>query len=87
MFLAGHAAGLIYATKVLKSDDNAKYKAAMQQRVADAKKAIGAAKGSVPAAGALLSSPTESNARKFVAALQGKDLSGAVGGMLPSSYK
>lgn len=87
MFLAGHAAGLVYATKVLKSADNAKYKAAMQQRVADAKKAIGAAKGSVPAAGALLSSPTESNARKFVAALQGKDLSGAVGGMLPSSYK
>ncbi|MBT6314093.1 MAG: hypothetical protein HOJ21_12890, partial [Alphaproteobacteria bacterium] len=79
--------GLVYATKVLKSADNAKYKAAMEQRVADAKKAIGAAKGSVPAAGALLSSPTESNARKFVAALQGKDLSGAVGGMLPSKYK
>jgi len=87
MFLTGHAAGLVYATKVLKSADNAKYKAAMEQRVADAKKAIGAAKGSVPAAGALLSSPTESNARKFVAALQGKDLSGAVGGMLPSKYK
>lgn len=87
MFLTGHAAGLVYATKVLKSADNAKYKAAMEQRVADAKKAIGAAQGSVPAAGALLSSPTESNARKFVAGLQGKDLSGAVGGMLPSKYK
>jgi len=87
MFLTGHAAGLVYATKVLKSADNAKYKAAMEQRVADAKKAIGAAQGSVPAADALLSSPTESNARKFVAGLQGKDLSGAVGGMLPSKYK
>jgi len=59
----------------------------MEQRVVSAKKAIGAAKGSVPAAGALLSSPTEANARKFVAALEGKDLSGAVGGMLPSEYK
>ncbi len=87
MFLTGHAAGLVYATKVLESADNAKYKAAMEQRVVDAKKAIGAAKGSIPAAGALLSSPTEANARKFVAALQGKDLSGAVGGMLPSEYK
>lgn len=87
MFLTGHAAGLVYASKVLKSADNAKYKAAMEKRIASAKKAIGAAKGSVPAAGALLSSPTESNARKFVAALEGKDLSGAVGGMLASKYK
>lgn len=87
MFLTGHAAGLVYATKVLKSTSNAKYKAAMQQRVAAAKKAIGAASSQVSAAGALLSSPTDGNARKFVAALQGKDLSGAVGGMLPSSYK
>jgi cytochrome c2 len=87
LFLTGHAAGLVFATKVLKTADNAKYKAAMEQRIASAKKAIGAAKGSVSQAGALLSSPTESNARKFVAALQGKDLSGAVGGMLPSKYK
>ena len=87
MFLTGHAAGLVYATKVLESVDNAKYKAAMEKRVADAKKAIGAAKASIPAAGVLLTSPTEANARKFVVALQDKDLSGAVGGLLPSKYK
>lgn len=87
MFLTGHAAGLVYATKVLKSATNAKYKAAMQERIAAATKAIGAAQGQVSAAGALLSSPTDGNARKFVAALSGKDLSGAVGGMLPSKYK
>jgi hypothetical protein len=87
MFLTGHAVGLVYASKVVKAATSAKHKAAMQKRIAAAKKAIGAAKGKVSAAGALLSSPTESNARKFVAALKGKDLSGAVGGMLPSKYK
>lgn len=87
MFLTGHAAGLVYATKVAAKTSNAKYKAAMQKRIAAAKKAIGAVKGKVSAAGALLSSPSDKNARKFVAALQGKNLSGAVGGMLPSSYK
>ena len=87
MFLTGHAVGLVYATQGAAKSTNAKYKAAMQQRIDDAKKAIGTVKGSVGEAGALLSSPSEASARKFVAAIQGKDLSGAVGGMLPSKFK
>ncbi len=86
-FLTGHAVGLVYASKALKETGNAKYKAAMEKRVADATKALNAVKGSVPAAGALLSSPTEANGRKFVAAIDGKDMSGAVGGMIPSARK
>ena len=87
MFLTGHAVGLVFATERMGQTSNAKYKAAMQKRIADANKALGAVKGSVGEAGALMSSPTEANARKFVAAIRGKDLSGAVGGMLPSKYK
>lgn len=87
MFLTGHAVGLVFGTNGLSKSSNATYKAAMQKRVDAAAAAIGAVKGQVSEAGALLSSPTESNARKFVAAIQGKDLSGAVGGMLPSDFK
>ncbi|MEQ9122939.1 MAG: multiheme c-type cytochrome [Alphaproteobacteria bacterium] len=86
-FLTGHAAGLVFASKRVGETGNAKYKAAMEQRIASAQKAIGAVKGQVGEAGTLLSSPTEANARKFVDAIRGKDLSGAVGGMLPSKYK
>lgn len=87
MFLTGHAVGLVYATKNAAVSSNAKYKAEMAKRIGAAKKAIGAVKGKVSAAGPLLSKPTEANARKFVAAISGKDLSGSVGGMLPSKYK
>ena len=87
MFLTGHAVGLVFGSTGLSKSSNAKYKAAMQKRVDSAAAAIGAVKGQVPEAGALLSSPSEANARKFVAAIQGKDLSGAVGGMLPSDFK
>lgn len=87
MFLTGHAVGLVYATTGISKSTNAKYKSEMEKRVAAATKAIGAVKGQVPEAGALLSSPNESNARSFVAAIQGKDMSGAVGGMLPTKFK
>ncbi len=87
MFLTGHAVGLVYATKGAAASSNATYKAAMDKRIASATAAIGAVKGKVGPAGALLSSPTEANARKFVDAIQGEDLSGAVGGMLPKKYK
>ena len=87
LFLTGHAVGLVYATKRAGETSNAKYKGEMEKRIAAANKALGAVKGSVGEAGALMSSPTEANARKFVSALAGKDLSGAVGGMLPSKFK
>jgi cytochrome c2 len=87
MFLTGHAVGLVYATNGIAKSDNAKYKAEMQKRVDAATKALGAVKGQIPAASKLLSSPNEGNARSFITEITGKDLSAAVGAMLPSSYK
>jgi hypothetical protein len=87
LFLTGHAVGLVYASNGIAKSDNAKYKAEMQKRVDAATKAIGAVKGQVPAANQLLSTPSEANARGFIAEITGKDLSAAVGPMLPTSYK
>jgi cytochrome c2 len=87
MFLTGHAVGLVYATNGIAKSDNAKYKAEMQKRVDAATKALGAVKGQIPAASKLLSSPNEGNARSFITEITGKDLSAAVGAMLPCSYK
>ena len=88
-FIAGHAASIVAATAALKKSDHPKYVAAQNARIAAAKAALDAIKGSVPEAGALAGSPTEANAKKLVAAIKGKDLSGAVGGLLPAkgSYK
>ena len=85
----GQAAALVAATEALKKTDNAKYLGVQKERLAKAKKALQAAKGSVPEAGALLGTPTDAAARAFVAAIKDKDLSGALGGMLPKkdAYK
>jgi hypothetical protein len=87
LFLTGHAVGLVYASNGIAKSDNAKYKAEMQKRVASATKAIGAVKGQIAAAGLLLSSPNEGNARKFITEITGKDLSATIGPMLPNQYK
>ena len=88
-FIAGHAASIVAATEALKKSDHPKYVEAQNARIAAAKAALDAIKGSVPEAGALAGSPSEANARKLVSAVAGKDLSAAVGGMLPAkgSYK
>ena len=88
-FIAGHAASIVAATNALKKSDHPKFVEAQNARIAAAKAALNAIKGSVPEAGALAGSPSEANARKLVSAIAGKDLSGAVGGMLPAkgSYK
>ncbi len=89
LYAIGQAAALVAATEALKKTDNAKYVGVQKQRVATATKALQAAKGSVPEAGALITSPTDAAARAFVAAIKDKDLSGALGGMLPKkdAYK
>ncbi len=87
MFLTGHAVGLVYASRGVAESSNAKYKDEMQKRIMAAKKAIMSVKGQVGSADALLADPTEQNARAFVNALAGKDLSANVGGMLPTSFK
>ncbi len=85
LYAAGHAAALVAATEALKKTDNAKYVGVQKKRVATAKQALQAIKGSVPEAGALLASPTDATARAFIAAIKDKDLSGALGGMLPKT--
>ncbi len=89
LYAIGQAAALVAATEALKKTDNAKYVGVQKERLATAKKALQAVKGSVPEAGALLASPTDAAARAFVAAIKDKDLSGALGGMLPKkdAYK
>lgn len=89
LYATGQAAALVATTEALKKTDNAKYVGVQKERLAEAKKALQAAKGSVPEAGALLDNPTDAAARAFVAAIKDKDLSGALGGMLPKkdAYK
>ncbi len=82
MFVIGQAAKLVSANSVLTRSDNEKYVTAQQKRVADAKAALSHLKG-IPEAKALIAKPSEQNARKLVAAIKGKDLSGQVGKLLP----
>lgn len=85
LFAAGQAAKLVSAAGAMSKSDDATYQAAQQKRMDDAKAALSA----IPEAAALVADPTEANGRAFAAAIADKDLSGAVGGMLPasSSYK
>ncbi len=82
LFVEGQAATLVSASDALTKSDDAKYQVAQNKRLAGAKAALSALK-SVPEAAALVAAPTRDNARKLVAAIAGKDLSGEVGGMLP----
>jgi len=83
LYVVGQAAALVSATEALGKTDNAKYKAAQEKRIATAKSALAA----VPEAAALVASPSHEAGRAFAAAVRGKDLTGAVGGNLPSQFK
>lgn len=85
LFVTGHAASLVSATAALSKSDHPKYVEAQNARIAAAKAALGA----VGDAATLLGAPTDANARALVDKIEGQDLSGAVGGMLPAkgSYK
>lgn len=87
-YIQGQAAKLVSAAGALGKTDNTKYVEVQKQRVADASAALSAL-ASVPEAQALVSDPSEANARALVDAIVGKDLSGEVGGLLPdpSIYK
>jgi hypothetical protein len=87
LYVVGQAAALVSASAAVKKSVHAKYKAAQQQRIDKATKVLTAVKGSVAAAGALLSDPTAANGRALANAIKDKDLSGVVGGMLPKKYK
>ena len=83
-FVTGRAAMLVTATAALGKAEHAGYKDALQKQIAAATAALNAVK-SVPEVAALVAGPNEANARKLVAAIAGKDLSGEVGSLLPKA--
>lgn len=85
MYVIGQAAKLVSAVGAAGRSDSAKYKEFQEARAAAAREAL----GKVGAAAGLLANPTADEARALVAAIQGQDLSGEVGDMLPAkdSYK
>lgn len=83
-YAVGQAAALVAATQGAGKTDNAKYAAADAARIAKAKAVL----GKISEAKALLASPTPEAGRAFAAAIDGKDLTKAVGALPdPSSYK
>lgn len=88
LFVAGHSVKLVSASRAAAQASNPAYKEVQQKRIANATTAIAALK-SVPEAAALIAQPTEENARKLIAAIQDKDLSGEIAGLLPAktTYK
>ncbi|MBL8671878.1 MAG: cytochrome c family protein [Alphaproteobacteria bacterium] len=89
LFLTGQAAALVAVAQSAPKIQSAKFQAVAKPRGDKARAALDAVKGQVPEAGALLGQPTEANAKAFVKAIQGKDLSAAVSSMLPApnTYK
>jgi hypothetical protein len=82
MFVTGRAAMLVTDTAAQSKSDNAAYKDALQKQIKRATEGLNAIK-SVPEAAALVSVPTEENARKLVAAVANKDLTAEVKSLLP----
>ncbi len=82
MFVTGRAAMLVTATASLSKSDHAAYKDALQKQIKSATDVLNAVK-SVPEAAALVSAPTEENARKLVTAITDKDLIAEVKALLP----
>ncbi|PIR00561.1 MAG: hypothetical protein COV66_05845 [Nitrospinae bacterium CG11_big_fil_rev_8_21_14_0_20_45_15] len=82
-YVVGQAAALVSATNAMSKSEDPKYKAAQEQRVANAKAGL----SGVPEAAGLLAAPTRENALKFAADIAGKDLSGVVKLPAKSDYK
>jgi hypothetical protein len=82
-YLIGQAASLVAATEGLERISHPKYVEAMNTRIARATDAL----SRVPEGAQVVSAPTAANARAFASAIAGQDLSGAVGDLLPTTYK
>lgn len=82
-YLIGQAASLVAATEGLEKITHPKYVEAMNARIATATEAL----SRVPEGAQVVSAPTADNARAFALAISGQDLSGAVGDLLPTTYK
>jgi mono/diheme cytochrome c family protein len=83
LYVIGQAAALVSATEAIKKTKHAKYVEAQQKRIAKAKEAL----AKVPEASALLASPSADAGRALAEAIAKKDLSGAVGNLLPTKFK
>lgn len=79
-FAVGQAASLVAANESLDKTDNARYQEAMQQRIAFAERVL----SQIPEASQVLAEPSDANARAFAEAIEGKDLTGAVGNLMPA---
>lgn len=79
-FVVGQAASLVAATQGLEKSDNERYRKAMKERIDFARKVL----GKVPAASDLLADPSAAKARKLAKKLEGKDLTDAVGDLMPA---
>jgi hypothetical protein len=87
-FVTGQAVMLVAATSGINKTSDAAYKSVQSEHIKTAVQVLSVVK-SVPEAAALVAAPTEANARRLVAAIADKDLTGEVGGLLPpkSEYK
>ena len=88
LFVTGQAAKLVSASTTLSKSSNATYKAAQQKQINSAAALLSQVK-SIPEAAALITKPTEENARKLLTAIANKDILNEVKNKLPdkSSYK
>ena len=88
LFVTGQAAKLVSASQAISKSTDPAYQEAQKKRLEDSKTALSAVK-SVPEAAQLIASPTDESAKKLVAAVADKDLSGEVGSLLPdpATYK
>ncbi|MBC8452038.1 MAG: hypothetical protein H8D70_02325 [Rhodospirillaceae bacterium] len=82
-YVIGQAAALVSATEAIKKTKHAKYVEGQNKRIAKAKSVL----SKVPEASALLASPSADAGRALADAIAGKDLSGIVGGDLPTKFK
>jgi len=89
MYITGQAAALVTTSTAEGKINNAKYQETVSKVQAGAKTALNAIKDQVPEAAALLTQPSDDNARKLVEAISNKDLSPQVSSLLPapSTYK
>lgn len=86
-YLVGQAAALVSATDAISKTSDAKYVEAQTKRIEKAKSVLSIVAGSVPEAQALLDGPSMDAGRAFGEAIKGKDFTGDVGSMLPTTYK
>lgn len=87
-YIQGAAAKLVTASAALAKSSDPAYQAFQQKRIDLARQGIEAV-GDMAEAQALLTDPSDANARALVAAIKGQDLSGKVGSLLPDpgTYK